>query len=275
MGNIVVIGPRKSGKTTFLTGLAYWPQRQKALDKGSIFHVEAINDDAQDLVKQAKDKIVPQDRLLPTQVVEVSQIPEYFFQINIKKRFAKEEVINLVVRDSAGELFEDLGKSELPADKEEVMEDFLRDDVVGCLVLLSGWQREDDEAYSAIFSHFLELLDIHGRTENFRIAVAMSKCERGELWPGRIEPEIDIFRLHLPQALIALQRGKIPDKNLRFFATSTFGVLNRNDPRPNRVDEFGTKGGHSILRQPSQWQPYNMISPLYWLSTGKRMGSNV
>ncbi|MBV5261881.1 hypothetical protein FLX56_26055 [Synechococcus moorigangaii CMS01] len=275
MGNIVVIGPRKSGKTTFLTGLAYWPQRQKALDKGSIFHIDAVNEGAQRLIKQAKDTILPQSSVRGTEVLESSQIPDYHFRISLKRKFAKEEVFDLVVRDSAGELFEDLQKRELSADKKEIFEDFLRGDDIGCLILLSEWQKEDDEDYSLMFTHFLELLDINARTENFRIAIAMSKCERGELWSGRIEPEIDIFRLHFPRTLSALQRGNIPKKNVRFFATSTFGVLDRNDPRPNRIDEPGKKGRFSVLREPDRWQPYNMISPLYWLQTGKRMRSDV
>ena len=66
-------------------------------------------------------------------------------------------------------------------------------------------------------------------------------------------------------------QDKIPAKNLRFHAISTFGVLGRNDPRPNRIVEWGTDGRNSVLREANRWQPYGIISPLYWLSTGKRM----
>ncbi len=113
-------------------------------------------------------------------------------------------------------------------------------------------------------------MDSHERSNDLRIAVAMSKCERGELWPGRLDPEIDLFDVHLPKTKATLCR-KIPPKNLQFYAISTFGVLRRNDPRPNRVDELGREGYLSVLREPSHWRPYGMISPLYWLSKGKRM----
>jgi hypothetical protein len=109
-------------------------------------------------------------------------------------------------------------------------------------------------------------MDENHRLADLRLAIAMSKCERGELWPGRLDPEMDIFYEHLPSTTQTLRDG-IPKKNLRFYALSTFGVLSRNDPRPNRKDEpYNSKG--SVLRNQNreQWRPYGMMSPLYWLS---------
>jgi hypothetical protein len=54
-----------------------------------------------------------------------------------------------------------------------------------------------------------------------------------------------------------------------------FGVLGNKDPRPNRKEELGKEGRYSVLRETDNWSPYGMISPLYWLSTGKRMKENV
>jgi hypothetical protein len=95
----------------------------------------------------------------------------------------------------------------------------------------------------------------------------MSKCERGEIWPGRIDPETDLFSVHLPQTLHTLKERILP-KNLRLYAMSTFGVLGRNNPRPNRIDLLGKEGTASVLREAARWRPYNLIEPLYWLSKG-------
>jgi hypothetical protein len=114
-------------------------------------------------------------------------------------------------------------------------------------------------------NRFIDLMDVNDRLKDLKLAIAMSKCERGELWPGRIEPEIDLFGVHLPNTQLTLKE-RIPPKNLRFYALSTFGVLGRTDPRPNRVDEQGKEGKASVLREASHWHPYNMIDPLYWLS---------
>lgn len=118
----------------------------------------------------------------------------------------------------------------------------------------------------------MDLMDRRDRLKNLRLAVAMSKCERGEIWPGRLDPELDLFEVHLPSTRKIL-RQRIPKNNLQFYAISTFGVLERNNPRPNRADEEGSL--RSVLRSPVQWRPYGLISPLYWLSTGKRMQSGV
>jgi hypothetical protein len=142
-------------------------------------------------------------------------------------------------------------------------------DVEGCLILLSEWQRGQDKFYRRVFEEFINLMGLQGRSENLRLAIAMSKCERGELWPGRIEPELDIFEQHFPETKQLLE-SKIPAKNLKFFALSTFGVLKRTDPRPNREnDRYNIR--KSSLRDPDIWRPYGIIAPIYWLSTGKKM----
>ncbi len=276
MGNLVIIGPRSSGKTTYLCALAYWPQRQAALHHQSIFDVDPIGEDSENLQKQAKNVIMPQESLQGTKVLTFSEMAQYQFQIKVKKKFSnKTELINLVVRDSAGELFDNLASGNINPDHEEIYQDFLRKDVVGCLILLGDWQKEDDEDYSASIKNFLSFLDQYDRNHDLKIALAMSKCERGELWTGRIDPYLDIFGAHLSQTRLVLEKSNFNQKNLEFFAISTFGVLARNDPRPNRRDEPGKKGKWSVLREPQKWKPYNLIAPLYWLSTGKKLGANV
>ncbi|HEY9706347.1 MAG TPA: hypothetical protein V6C58_28180, partial [Allocoleopsis sp.] len=56
--------------------------------------------------------------------------------------------------------------------------------------------------------------------------------------------------------------------NLKFFAISTFGVLDRTDPRPNRII-LTNDDSAAVLREPNVWDPYNIIAPIYWLDTGK------
>ncbi|NEP03034.1 MAG: hypothetical protein F6K58_31175 [Symploca sp. SIO2E9] len=275
MGNIFVIGPRKSGKTTYLAGLAYWSQRKMAL-KQKTFKVHPLNEDARHLEEQAKNIILPQASLEGTRIPlgGVSDLPVYSFQIEVNRRLHKTETINLVVKDSAGEIFDGLESGFINYEHEDLFEEYLSRDVGGCLIFLTGWQGDSDDSYVQKLSGFTKLIDFYERNKDLRVAVAISKCERGELWPGRLDPEIDLFDVHLPQTKLLL-RSEIPPENLRFFALSTFGVLGRNDPRPNRINEPGWDGAMSVLREPNKWQPYSIFSPLYWLSTGKRIGQNV
>ncbi len=39
----------------------------------------------------------------------------------------------------------------------------------------------------------------------------MSKCERGEIWPGRVDPETDLFGVYLKKTLKTLKKD-IPKK---------------------------------------------------------------
>ena len=55
MGNIRVIGPRGSGKTTYLAALAYQPA--KAMWKSKKFNIQAINEDTKKLADKAENII--------------------------------------------------------------------------------------------------------------------------------------------------------------------------------------------------------------------------
>lgn len=270
MGNIRVIGPRGSGKTTYLAALAYQPVQSGG--KTNNFKVQAINEDTRKLAEKAENIILEGESLEPTGVLvkTIDDVPVYSFNIQIQTLFNSKKNINLVVRDYPGEIFDELELGLTSQIQTEFIDECLTKDVVGCLILLTEWKKGADKHYSRVLQRFIELMDIQGRINDLRLAITMSKCERGELWPGRLDPEVDLFSTRLPKTT-AILKEKIPPQNLNFYAVSTFGVLGRNNPRPNRVEELGGSGRNSVLREAHRWQPYNLITPLYWLSTGRRM----
>ncbi|MEA5528033.1 hypothetical protein VB638_00225 [Dolichospermum sp. UHCC 0684] len=274
MGNIYVIGPRASGKTTYLAALAYQPSRSRR--KNQNFKVQALNEETRKLADKAENIILEGASLEPTgkEVKTIDDLEVYSFYIEIHKKWQKKQEINLAVRDYPGEIFEDLAMGSANPLYEEFMNECLGKDVSGCLILLTEWRQGTDKFYKRVFKRFIDLMDKDERLQELRLAVAMSKCERGELWPGRLDPENDLFAIHFPETLSFL-KDNIPSKNLQFYAISTFGVLGNKDPRPNRKQELGQEGRYSVLRETDNWSPYGMISPLYWLSTGKRMKENV
>lgn len=276
MGNIRVIGPRNSGKTTFLAGLAYWPDKQKRESRKKYFNIHSLNDETEGLATRAENIIMEGADLEPTSVHvrSTDELPSYLFRIEIQQPWKKPEEINLAVTDYPGEIFEQLEMGIQDELHQEFIEECLLHDVEGCLILLSDWGGQADRFYKRVFKQFTSLMDKYDRASNLRLAVVISKCERGEIWPGRIEPEIDLFNSHLPETS-SLLRSCVPSKNLEFFALSTFGVLHRNDPRPNRIEQWGTDGSRAVLRESRKWKPYGMLAPLYWLSTGKRKDSIV
>lgn len=273
MGNICIIGPRASGKTTYLAALSYLPELQISRGNKNIFKVTPLGEEGRQLAESAENIIVNGVMFEPTgyvlQVAEtVDDLPFYSFKIEGKSKiFQKNREIYLNVRDYPGEIFQAIIEPNL--DKpifQECIDEALAKDVDGCLILFTALEKGADKFYRSVMSRFLELMDVHERTNNLRLAIAISKCERGEIWPGRIDPEIDLFDVHLPRTR-ALLRERLNPKNLKFYATSAFGVLGKNDPRPNRQMISENKEG-SILRQEENWRPYNLIEPLYWLSQG-------
>ena len=136
---------------------------------------------------------------------------------------------------------------------------------------ISGW----DAFYLKCLQGFWSAANKRARVSNLRLVVALSKCERGEAWPARLEPEFDVFRRRFPQTYQFLLTCKWPRHNLLFHALSTFGVMDPiQDPRPNRKTAPGLS---DTLRQSDfqDWKPYGVISPLYWLSTGSTMNPQV
>lgn len=273
-GNIVIIGPRASGKTTYLAALASQAERQIQHQKRSQYKVVPRNLEAEKLLEKAAFLIKKSLQLEPTGVDAVDELPYYLFTIE-RQLSIFEKILNwrslekfdIILRDYPGELFESLAsKSRYSPIINQYIDDLFID-TIGCIIMLSTWQLNSDEFYQNSLTNLLQIMDSRFNVKDikdYKIAVAMSKCERIELWPGRLSPESDLFEVHLPRTRDILRRI-IPTENLKFFAISSFGVLGENDPRPNLID---TRGG-SVLKEPENWQPYNLVEPLYWLSTGR------
>ncbi|MFO8038938.1 hypothetical protein E1H12_15310 [Geitlerinema sp. P-1104] len=271
MGNICIIGPRASGKTTYLAGLSHFSDLKKDNNAKTIYEVIPVNEDSKELKLNAENIIQEGLSVEPTRLGDgidtVDDLPYYSFVIEVKRKFWQPKAsIQLNVRDYPGEVFEKIiDANEEDSIHEEFIDECLMPDVTGGLLLFTEWESSSDRFYSQLMARFLEMIDERGRLQNYRLAVAMSKCERGEIWPGRLDPEIDLFGVYLKKTLKTLKNG-LPPQNLRFFAMSTFGVLGKYNPRPNRVDAFASDGRASILRDPPIWKPYNLIEPLCWLN---------
>ncbi|QHG21166.1 hypothetical protein [Nostoc sp. ATCC 53789] len=285
---ITILGPQNAGKTTYLAGLADWPQERIRSGKKSPFTVEPIGEHGKNLRDEAQEKIREEGAYLAPTLIKpnLNELPRYIFKITVK-RLLREELIYLAVRDYPGQIYRDLAQvNPLPPLEQEYIKECLKPDVIGCLIFLDKWESDNDLVYTKAMRKFIEEMDKQDRLKGsikkniqpLRIAVAISKCERGEIWPGRLDPKTDIFNAHLPGTTKLLQ-DKL-NNNVRFFAISTFGVLNHNDPRPNRksekkLDSEGKEIELSVLREKQYWYPYGMIAPLYWLSKGKAMQHGV
>lgn len=274
MSNIIITGPTASGKTTYLAALSCWQQ----IETDSGYKVRALNADAKSISDEAVNIIMEGETLLGTKlpVTGAIDLPVYAFQIEVPQLFGyRNQTLNFTIRDYAGELFDKILPRGASEEHQEYWEEGLRGDVVGLFIMIPDWRPNYDRDYSQKLKGVLALVDAYDRSGNLRIALVLSKCERGEIWPGRSDPEFDIFACRLPMVRQVLLSSAVPRANLAFFASSTFGVRSRQDPRPNRKDLPGKKGMAATLKWTDCWQPYNLFAPLYWLITGKKIGANV
>ncbi len=275
--NISIIGPRMSGKTTYLAALAYHESHGIQHNQKITYTVTPQTIEARNLKNKAKLLLEKQGQIEPTNIGKkiktIEDLPFYSFAIERQiSKFEKifnnrsiPEKIQITTRDYPGEIFNDLAESNLSGDDKEA---FVEDCFInkrGCIMMLPAWESGIDDYYLSMLENLVDMMDNMGNKKDYKMAVVMSKCERGEIWPGRLEPESDLFQLHLPETTKYLRRTF--EKNVAFFALSTFGVRGAKDPRPNRIDLVRGKESGSILYQSGkgQWKPYNLIEPLYWL----------
>lgn len=267
MTEIRIIGPRASGKTTYLAALAAFPHITQfpGLEVKPEEEAKNLEEMAENILKQGA-RLPPTDR---------DEQPIYRFHIKIPatKSLPIPTTIDLVAKDYAGEIFEDIAKSDRWNQVESYVKDLLT--VHGLMIVLTDWDTEKDTGlYKPVFERLWQEISAEERIrpviKKLRIAVVMAKCERGELWPGRLDPGEDLFKVRLPKTY-RFMTTQVPSQRLKFFACSSFGVLGRRNPRPNRRSPGdGSSAEYSdSLRKPSVWRPYGILSPIYWLSTGR------
>ncbi|GGA03377.1 hypothetical protein [Okeania sp. KiyG1] len=271
MTQISIIGTRGCGKTTYLAALALCPHRNEYPG----LEVTPIGDDAEELVGMAEN-IVREGKALAGNRKEEER-KEYEFDIRIPKLT---ETIRLSVKDSAGELFDDFvfDRRYWEPEVDGLVNELCQPEVTGWIIMTDWIKELDTKIYQPALKNLLAELNV---SENYnkkdkdiptkRIAVMMSKSERGEAWTGRLDPGNDLFKLRLPETYKELQKKIHNPKRIDFFACSSFGVLGDKNPRPNRlISSDNDMREYAYLREGNEWRPYGLFSPIYWLVKGSR-----
>jgi hypothetical protein len=281
---IRIIGPRQSGKTTYLATLLCCPNGLTKKYPG--LKVIPTSNDAAKLAELAKEIIPTKRKLAGTSYDrgnlerQLENLSSYDFKLKIPQINGLPQAdIEVNIRDFPGEFFHDITHPEGQLQIGSWIEDLLT--ATGWIVMMTDWQPgRDKQLYYPTFERLCEeIIDgeqVKPALKKLKIAVVMAKCERGELWTARKDPDLDLFRVRLPKTYNLLINTFSPER-LQFFACSSFGVLGDThwdfDPRPNRYtpDDGSVSEYNAYLRNPDQWYPYGLISPLYWLATNKRI----
>jgi hypothetical protein len=279
--NIRLIGDRRSGKTAYLASLAYWPRVNADSPVQSVKSI-GNREAGQQLIDFARD-ILEQGLELPQTPADDKKKPDkikdYGLEITLKERFSQNSsqlesnpiTITINCKDYSGEFFKDLYLKP----KDPWSDDYFQDCRIatGILLLIDGTTHLKDGRYAEGLGEFFRALDYPGAEQNRRIAFVLSKCELSQLWVNRNEPRELISRL-FPKTVKQLENwmdGKANTRQVDYFTSSAFGSLGKDYPEPNTKILEQDRGGYAcIIRQPKQWQPFGLVSPIYWLATGYR-----
>jgi len=270
--NLRVIGDRTAGKTTYMAVLAYWPN---ANPDSPVQAVVPIGDYGQELIEKARDILEQGLELEPTGLDTTPEsIKDYTISINLKNEYSwqKGMKLNINCKDYSGEFFRDL----LYKAGDPRLDDYLEDCLLasGILFLIDGTAYKKDTEYAMGMEKFLLGLDrseLNPRPKR-RIALVITKCEQPELWVNRYQPNL-IVDSRFPQVKQKLENwSKNTGGGVNYFLTSAFGVLGSQYPEPNsrKLERHRLEGTKAVIKDPKHWRPFGLISPIYWLCTGKR-----
>lgn len=276
MAEICIIGPRKSGKTTYLATLLRMPEKLSQKYPG--LQITPIGKNARKLREQAVE-ILETNALLTGTRPEEGEEPFYTFQIDLPKpRFGSKSSLEVTVRDYAGEVITIAKKDHRSALEEKELKPYVSQwcTTTSWMFLITDWQPERDQelyepAFQEIFQHITQACSRNPTfKDSLQVAVVLTKSERGELWPCRLDPEEDVFKVRLPKTYEIFKKIRTQlSGRLKFFACSSFGVLDEQcDPRPNRCFDSDNPEAKAYLKDKQAWCPYGLLSPMYWLSTG-------
>ncbi|MBL1208720.1 hypothetical protein [Geminocystis sp. GBBB08] len=262
--NIRLIGDRQSGKTSYMASLAYYPNASK---DSFVQNIIPIGEDAENLITQAQNILEQGLELEPTFLkANIDEVKDYTLSITL----ANQVKLTINCKDYAGEFFSDL----MFKIGDTLLDDYLDDclQATGIILLIDGTSYRKDSEYAQGLDKFLVALNQADLSQGKRrIAVTFSKCEQSELWINRQFAE-KIANNRFPQLYRRLQAWqKLNIGEVSYFTTSAFGVLGSQFPEANSQKiSRGREGTKSIIKNPRRWRPYGLVSPIYWLCTGKR-----
>ena len=274
-GVLRVIGDRAAGKTTYMAALARWPN---AGISSPVELVTPANKDGESLIKQAQDLIEKGLQIEPTRLAsDVLEIKDYSLRIVLKKpdNFSlSNTLLNLDIscKDYSGEFFSDV----LQETNNQLLRDYLNDcfPATGIMLMIDGTTHRKDLEYARGLDQLLVAL-AGGNifSQKRRIALVLTKCELADLWGNRHRPKF-LLKARFPTIFKRLESWQdLGMGNVEYFTTSAFGVTRNQNKyfKPNSEQIYRDRGGvASVLENPKKWRPFGLVSPIYWICTGKR-----
>ncbi|WP_013321024.1 serine/threonine-protein kinase [Gloeothece verrucosa] len=273
-----LIGDRNVGKTTYLAALANLQNTSSSI----IQSVVPVNSDGYSLIDLAQNIIAQGLLLEPTRFNNIDEMNHYSLSIRVflKKQFSWKNLLNIFLsntnfelnilcKDYAGEFFSGF------IDRREynslIFQDYIADilDSQSLILFIDSQSRQDEKDARTIYEFFKSIDTMHKGLLK-KIAVILAKSDLLKIQLNKYAPD-EIVSSRFPQIYKQLQTWKNRGNQVEYFYSSAFGFLDQHFYEPNSVilsrSEYGVT---SIIKDPARWKPFGLVSPIYWLCTGKR-----
>lgn len=270
-GHIVVAGPRPSGKITYLTTLAYFPNAND--EARPVKSVEVSGYNSETLIFCAEN-ILKQGLALPAPIISICE-NLYCISIALKPNnhplniigLKRNTKININCTLYAGETFDCLIRDTEYRFNRTDYEKFIND----CLefgkvaILIDACSNNRDKEYAAAITQLQH--DLVVRLNK----IYKPKCQIAVVFTLFERPEAYIYRKQLNRFIsLKFPQTKQSFTNLSenlgcsvaYFPCSAYGIVG-NPPQPNSSAHYGG------IKHPDAWKPFGLVAPIYWLLTGK------
>ncbi len=276
--NIAIIGPRPSGKFTYLASFAYFTN----MVKNSPIKCIISNPETKDLIRETQDVLMKQRNFKAMSAVQsIFEYPYYYFSLSIKNKLYLNPFKNTKIKSQGefscacrplpGEFFDAVGNKS-PEDRyTERTLDFIKDLTVtykAIILLADSNLPEKDE----IIANTLNNIQPYILPENQqRIALVFSMFETPKLQQYRNDIE-NFAEMFFPRTVNALD-DLIEYKNcdIAYFACSAFGFLEEDGQLVPNVQYYGEEdwSHFGVIKDPKRWKPFGVVAPIYWSLTGE------
>ncbi len=273
-GVLRVIGDRAAGKTTYMAALARWPNAEIS---SPVELVTPANKDGEYLIRQAESLIEQGLQINQTRLAnDVLEIKDYSLRIILKTadNFSfLNTIFNLDIscKDYSGEFFSDV----LHQTNSQLLRDYLNDcfPATGIMLMIDATTHRKDPEYARGVDRLLVALaggDVFSQKR--RIALVLTKCELADLWINRHRPKF-VTEVRFPTIFKRLESWQdLGVGSVEYFTTSAFGMTGKRYLKPNSRQIYRDRGGvAAVLEDSKKWRPFGLVSPIYWICTGKRL----
>ncbi|NCS23382.1 MAG: hypothetical protein GPI96_02170 [Microcystis aeruginosa BS13-02] len=273
MTNIIGIGSRAAGLSTYLATLAYHQKHQVKSKKVLSCQVTPMNENTKQLSEQAENILKEQVMLKAGKLYHsLWNNPLYGFTITLEIKglfWAKNtEKVSFAIYDMPDSLLRDIREFSSSHSFTEYYDD-LFSDIGGYFLPIDGTSHREDEVYAKSLEKFTT--DLTQRNpQGCPIAFTVTKCDLSELWVNRDDPR-GLVQRRFPKMYAILENWTQEDKGkVEYFTTSSFGVFGKYC-EPNSIIQSESGRAFAVIRNTKEWQPFGLIEPLYWLCTGKML----